>query len=256
MPAGAGTPRYEKPDLWLARRILLHPTRTPVGAKHLASRSLRLALRSLRPRYIGLGEIVADSSTDVLPRGIGAWIPACAGMTIGGIGGFRSHDPRRVKSIRIGGRQHHFRTNPPCRQGPAHQGVKSRICAWHGGFCYTPPGPQRGTSTSPRVVFDSPLHCVACRPRYLPRGIGARFPPARESTDDCRGDWWVDSRLRGNDDWGDWWVSKSRSKAGKVIPDRSPGHAFISNDEFGAGSDGSFPFSYQYREFSSRTSIM
>ena len=60
----------------LARRILLPSTPTPAGDKPLASRSLRLALRSLRPRYNGLGEIVADFSTDVSPRGIRAWIPA------------------------------------------------------------------------------------------------------------------------------------------------------------------------------------
>ncbi len=51
IPAGAGTPSYEKPELWvawyseLARRILLCPTPTPAGDKPLAS-------RSLRPRYI------------------------------------------------------------------------------------------------------------------------------------------------------------------------------------------------------------
>ena len=38
MPAGAGTPRYEKPELWrwsseLARRILRRPTPTPAGDK-------------------------------------------------------------------------------------------------------------------------------------------------------------------------------------------------------------------------------
>ena len=37
MPAGAGTPRYEKPELWLgrelARRILPRPTPTPAGDK-------------------------------------------------------------------------------------------------------------------------------------------------------------------------------------------------------------------------------
>ncbi len=39
IPAGAGTPRYEKPELWvawyseLARRILLCPTPTPAGDK-------------------------------------------------------------------------------------------------------------------------------------------------------------------------------------------------------------------------------
>ena len=44
MPAGAGTPRYEKPELWfgtanLARRILPCPTPTPAGDK--PPRSLR-----------------------------------------------------------------------------------------------------------------------------------------------------------------------------------------------------------------------
>ena len=49
------------------------------------------------PHYIGSGEIVADFSIDVLPRGIRAWIPASAGMTIAGIGGFRNRGTGRVK---------------------------------------------------------------------------------------------------------------------------------------------------------------
>ena len=52
-----------------------------------------LASPSLRPRYIGLGELFTDFSIDVLSREIRAWIPACAGMTI------------------VGGWNHHFRTH-------------------------------------------------------------------------------------------------------------------------------------------------
>ena len=77
----------------LARQIPPRPTPIPAGDKPLASRSLRLALRSLRPRYIGLGEFFTDSSIGVLLRGIRAWIPACAGMTI------------------VGDGNHHFGTN-------------------------------------------------------------------------------------------------------------------------------------------------
>ena len=90
IPVGAGTPRYEKLELWVGtaswhRRILPLPVPTPAGDKP--------------PRYIGLGEVVADFSIDVLPRGIRAWIPASAGMTIAGFGGFRSHGTRRLKSF-------------------------------------------------------------------------------------------------------------------------------------------------------------
>ena len=79
MSAEAGTARDENSELPfraanLHGGILPLPAPTPAGDKP--------------PPYIGSGEIVADFSTDLLSRGIRAWIPACAGMTIAGIGGF------------------------------------------------------------------------------------------------------------------------------------------------------------------------
>ena len=195
---GAGTPRYEEPDLWLgyselAQWILPGPTPTPAGDKP--------------PHYI--------SPSPPL------WIPAFAGMTMRKIDGIRRHNRSGVGESRIGVREC-FRTN---RGWVAHQGMKNRSCRvqripvdrqapprpqrgtsprttflptpldsslrwndeiswkaipdrspgsvfigmtfkprwvelwlgtanWHGGFCQAPPRPQRGTSPSPRVVFD------------------------------------------------------------------------------------------------------
>ena len=66
----------------LARRILPLPDPTPAGDKP--------------PHYSGSGGTVADFSIDVLSRGIRAWIPACAGMTIAEIGAIRRHVLSRV----------------------------------------------------------------------------------------------------------------------------------------------------------------
>ena len=51
------------------------------------------------PRYIGSGMTVANFSIDVRSREIRAWIPACAGITTVGIGGFRIHVARQVRSF-------------------------------------------------------------------------------------------------------------------------------------------------------------
>ena len=81
MPAGAGTPRYEKRELWfwyreLAERIMPRPTPTPAGT----SPSPRVVFDRATLTVVE----VAGFSIDVLRWGIGAWIPAFAGMTKGG----------------------------------------------------------------------------------------------------------------------------------------------------------------------------
>ncbi len=103
MQTGAGTRRYEKPELWLGTAnwhggfCHARPP-TPAGDKPLAS-------RSLRPHYIF---------------------------------SFRLR-PSVCNSARFAGGE------PELWFGTAN---------WRGGFCHAPPRPQRGTSPSPRVVFD------------------------------------------------------------------------------------------------------
>ena len=130
----------------LAPRILPLPSSAPAGDKPLAS-------RSLRPRYIGLGEIVADFSTDVLPRGIRAWIPASAGKTIAGIGGFRSHDPRRVRSFS------YQLLIPACAGTPRNDKPASWVGSanWHGGFCHSPTDPSGGQAPALHSPLPAPL---------------------------------------------------------------------------------------------------
>ena len=71
MPAGAGTPRCEKPELWLGKanwhgEICYTPSQPQRGTS---------------PRATLTVAGVPGFSIDVLPRGHGAWIPAFAGMT-------------------------------------------------------------------------------------------------------------------------------------------------------------------------------
>ena len=92
MPAGAGTLRYEKLELWLGtanwhRGFCLAPS-APAGDKPLAS-------RSFRPHYVPLSPPL--------------WIPAFAGVT------------KSVAGVC-------FRTNRSSRLPPAHQGMKTRGC--------------------------------------------------------------------------------------------------------------------------------
>ena len=82
-PAGAGTPRYEKPESWVGSAnwhggFCHSPPRPQRGT----SPRTTLALGRLSPIF---------------------GLTFCrAGLTIPGIRGFRSHDPRRVKPSRIG----------------------------------------------------------------------------------------------------------------------------------------------------------
>ena len=97
--------------------------------------------------------VVPGFSIDVLPSVNCAWILAFARMTRSG-----------------------------CR--PAGAGTpryeKARVVVWHGGFCRATPRPQRGTSPSPREVFDrGTLTTVVVADSsidVLPRGYGAWIP--------------------------------------------------------------------------------
>ena len=86
-----------------------------------------------RRRCVDVGGGIA---IDVLSRDVSAWILA----------------PYR-------GTGQAFVTNRSSRLSPAHQGMKNHELWFgtanrHGGFCNAPPQPQRGTSPSPREVFD------------------------------------------------------------------------------------------------------
>ena len=70
---------------------------------------------------------------------------------------------------------------------------------WRGGFCHAPPRPQRGTSPSPREVFD--------RATFSHSAIG-HWPLVYNSARFAGGE--PASRLIGG-----------------PIPGRSPGHAFV-----------------------------
>ena len=57
--------------------------------------------------------------------------------------------------------------------------------SWRGGFCHAPTRPQRGTSPSPREVFDRTTLAVggqlpSCRLTCFRAGFVRGFPPARE----------------------------------------------------------------------------
>ena len=83
MPAGSGTPRDEKPELWFGTANwhggFCH-------APPLRGTSLRATLTTV---------VVPGVSVDVLPRGYGAWIPVYTGMTnLGSGGGFRGTSRR------------------------------------------------------------------------------------------------------------------------------------------------------------------
>ena len=91
------------------------------------------------------------------------WIPAFAGMTNGGAGltkGYRKWRMRGCRSSlsRIGVRDMlSYQSLIPAGAGTPRyeqQELWFGTANWHGGFCYAPPLPQRGTSPSPREVFD------------------------------------------------------------------------------------------------------
>ena len=73
MPAGAGTPRYEKPELWLGKANWHGETCYAPSQPQ----------RGTSPRATLTVAGVPGFSINVLPRGHGAWIPAFAGMTKG-----------------------------------------------------------------------------------------------------------------------------------------------------------------------------
>ena len=71
------------------------------------------------------------------------------------------------------------------------------IANWRGGFCHAPPRPQRGTSPSPREVFDRATfsHSAIDQSVYKSARFAGGEPASR--------------LIEGH------------------IPDRSPGHAFV-----------------------------
>ena len=145
VPVAAGAPRYEGLELWLGRAnwhggfSCATPPRPQRGT-------------SPSPR------VVFDRTTFPPPL----WIPAFAGMTKSVAGAYPGSWSGTC-----------FHSNRRCRQGPVHEGIKSWSCGMVGrigtaGFCHAPPPPQRGTSPSPRLVFDRttffPLHPLASAP--------------------------------------------------------------------------------------------
>ena len=74
MPAVAGTPRYEKPELWLGT------TNWHGGFCDATPRPQR----GTSPRATLTTVVVPGVSVDVLSRGYGVWIPAFARMTRSG----------------------------------------------------------------------------------------------------------------------------------------------------------------------------
>ena len=114
--------------------------------------------------------------------------------------GLRRNDDWEGFAGALESRSRAFRTNRPCRLRPAHQGMKSRSCGLVQRIgtadSATPhPRPQRGTSPSPREVFD--------RATFSHSAIGLQFGTFRPVEEPA-------SRLIGGH-----------------IPDRSPGHAFV-----------------------------
>ena len=77
---------------------------------------------------------------------------------------------------------------------------------WHRGFCHAPPPPQRGTSPSPRVVFDRTTFPHP-HPFWIPAFAGMTNEEVR-------------------------WRTR---KPFKRIPERSPGHSFVPIPHAGRG---------------------
>ena len=176
-PAGAGTPRYEKPESWVGS------ANWHGGFCHSPPRPQRGTSPSPR--------VVFDRATFPIPAPLDSGLRRNdewgAGMTNGGAGKTRAgavvcgHSRGHVRSFS-------YQPLTPAGAGtPSYEKPESWVGSanWHGGFCHSPPRPQRGTSPSPRVVFDrttlalgrlSPISGLTfCR-----AGLARGFPPARE----------------------------------------------------------------------------
>ena len=180
-PAGAGTPRYENPELRFCA------SNSHGGLRHAQARPQRGTSPSPR--------VVFDRATFPIPAPLdsglrrndewGAGMTNIgAGMTNGGAGKTRAgavvcgHSRGRVRSFS------YQSLMPACAGTPRYEKPESWVGSanWHGGFCHSPPRPQRGTSPSPRVVFDrttlalgrlSPIFGLTfCRAGLMIPGIG------------------------------------------------------------------------------------
>ena len=99
-----------------------------------------ILVRGFPPPYRGTGH--------AFDRGNDEW--GVAGMTIREIRGIPRHYQSRVASFS-------YQSLMPAGAGtPRYEKLELWLgtANWHRGFCHAPPPPQRGTSPSPRVVFD------------------------------------------------------------------------------------------------------
>ena len=82
MPAGAGTPRHEKRELWFGTANWHGGfCYAPARFANCACGGVRLGWAECRRRRVYVGGGIA---VGVLSRNVSAWIPACAGMTNSG----------------------------------------------------------------------------------------------------------------------------------------------------------------------------
>ena len=148
MPAAAGTPRYEngcpsRGSVWVSFVPPLHLPWIPAPYRD-TGRALAASTKWGRRVDVGGGIAV-----DVLSRNVSAWIPAFAGMTNGEAVECR-HTRGRVTSLS-------YQSLIPVGTGtPRYEKPELWLgtANWRRGFCHALPPPQRGTSPSPREVFD------------------------------------------------------------------------------------------------------
>ena len=181
MPAGAGTPRYEKLELWLGAANwhggfchAPHPTQrgtspSPRISPHYIPPERRIQ-GSRMPKWGGRVDVGGGIAVDVLSRNVtwilgSSWIPAPVRGTMTG------------REIDSEARNAHFRTN---RSMPGHQGDEKRSCDLVGrvgaGILHVPPQPQRGTSPRATLALGRLLPIST---DVLP-GFVRGFPPPRE----------------------------------------------------------------------------
>ena len=148
MPAGAGTPRCENPE------FRFHTANSHWGFCHAQARPQRGTSPSPRE--------VFDRTT--FPHPYHFWIPAFAGMTESVAGVFPGSGYGTC-----------FRSNRSCRQGPAHQGVKTRSSGFirrirTGDSAMPRPDPSGGQST--RLAKSSTALRFLVRPSAMGLGLG------------------------------------------------------------------------------------
>ena len=164
MPVTTGTPRYEKPELWLGTANWHR------GFCHTPPRPLRGTSPSPRE--------VFDSPCVAFGRATFSYPAIGHQSTIRQFAPVESRHQGLLKGAsRIGVRDMlSYQSLMPVTTGtPRYEKPELWLgtANWHRGFCHTPPRPLRGTSPSPREVFDSP--CVAFgRATFSHSAIGHR----------------------------------------------------------------------------------